>query len=71
MAAIDYSTDRLVVHAGPNPPSARIRDYATIRGRRIVHIPIGSLSPTSINKLRVVHILSGRDKRKIAKDYLW
>ncbi len=71
MAAIDYSTDRLVVHAAPGPPSSSIREYAAVRARRIVHIPLGSLSPTSLNRLRVVHILAGRDKREIAKDYLW
>jgi hypothetical protein len=25
----------------------------------------------SIRKVRVVHILAGRDKREIAKDYVW
>jgi hypothetical protein len=71
MAAIDYSVDKLVVHVGPHPPTTRIRDYATARNRKIVHLPLGSLSPASIQKVRVVHILAGRDKREIAKDYVW
>jgi hypothetical protein len=71
MAAVDYSVDKLVVHVGPHPPASRIRDYASARGRKIVHLPIGSLSPVSIQKVRVVHILAGRDKREIAKDYVW
>jgi len=71
MAAVDYSVDKLVVHVGPNPPSSRIRNYATARGRKIVHLPLGSLSPVSIRKVRVVHILAGRDKRETAKDYVW
>jgi hypothetical protein len=71
MAAIDYSTDKLVVHVGPHPPSSRMRDYAAARYRKIVHLPLGSLSPVSIRNVRVVHILAGRDKREIAKDYVW
>jgi hypothetical protein len=71
MAAVDYSVDKLVVHVGPHPPSSRIRDYAAARGRRIFHLPLGSLSPVSVRQIRVVHILAGRDKREIAKDYIW
>ena len=71
MAAVDYSVDKLVVHVGPAPPAPRIRDYAGSRGRKIVHLPLGSLSPVSIRRVRVVHILAGRDKREIAKDYVW
>ena len=71
MAAVDYSLDKLVVHVAAHPPSSRMRDYATAHGRRIVHIPLGSLSPVSLRKVRTVHILAGRDKREVAKDYLW
>ncbi len=71
MAAIDYSVDKLVVHVGPQPPTNRIRNYAATRGRKIIHLPLGSLSPISIQKVRIVHILAGRDKREIAKDYVW
>jgi len=71
MAAVDYSTDKLVVHVGAQPPPPRLREYAAARVRRIVHIPLGSLSPVSLRKMRIVHILAGRDKREIAKDYVW
>jgi hypothetical protein len=71
MAAVDYSVDKLVVHVGAHPPASGMRDYATAHGRRIVHIPLGSLSPVSLRKVRTVHILAGRDKRQVAKDYLW
>ena len=71
MAAVDYSIDKLVVHVGPHPPPPRMRDYASARGKRIIHIPLGSLSPVSVRKVRVVHILAGREQREIAKDYVW
>ena len=71
MAAVDYSRDKLVVHVAAHPPSQRMRSYAANQAKRIVHIPIGSLSPITLRKVRVVHILAGRDKRDIAKDYIW
>jgi len=71
MAAIDYSRGRLVVHVAKQAPSARMKTYAARQAKRIVHIPIGSLSPVTIRKVRVLHILAGRNKRKVAKDYVW
>ena len=71
MAAVDYSQDKLVVHVAAHPPSQRMRSYAASQAKRIVHIPIGSLSPITLRKVRVVHILAGRDKRDVAKDYIW
>ncbi len=71
MAAVDYSTDKLVVHVAPHAPPSGLREYASRQGKRIVHVPLGSLSPTSLRTVRVVHILAGRDKREIAKDYVW
>lgn len=71
MAAVDYSTEKLVVSLAPSPPPARMQAYASRQGKRIVHIPLGSVSPVTIRKIRVVHILAGHDKREIAKDYVW
>ncbi len=71
MAAIDYSRDRLVVHAATHPPADRLKAWAARQGKRLVHIPLGSLSPVTLRKLRVVHILAGRETRRVARDYVW
>ncbi len=71
MAAVDYSTEKVVVHVAPRPPSSRITGWAAQQGKRIVHIPIGSLSPVTLRRVRVLHILAGYDKRAVAKDYIW
>jgi hypothetical protein len=39
-------------------------------GRQLLYIPIGQLSPQKLRKIRVVHILDGQAKRRIAKDYI-
>ncbi len=70
-AGIDYSEDRFVVYCASRPPRGFLKQYASWMDRRIVYIPIGSLSPQRLKKLRVVHILWGKDKRKIAADYIW
>lgn len=71
MAGIDYSEEKIVVHVGADAPPERMRRYARRRNRKLVHIPLGSLSPRVLRKLRVVHILAGHDKREIADRYVW
>ena len=71
MAAVDYSREKLIVHLGLSPPSEMVKGHANRQGKRIVHIPLGSVSPITVRKIRVVHVLAGHDKREIAKDYVW
>lgn len=70
-AAVDYSREKLVVHAARRPPAPALSRYAAGQGKRLVHVPLGSLSPPALKKVRTLHVLSGRDKRAIAKDYVW
>jgi hypothetical protein len=71
MAAIDYSREKLIVHTSPRPPSRPMCSWADRQGKRLVHVPIGSLSPVSVRSLRTVHILAGRSTRAVARDYVW
>ena len=71
LAALDYSTERHIVYVAAKPPRSIFKTIAGRMGRTIIYIPIGQLSPISLKKIRVVHVLDGYDKRKIAKDYLW
>ena len=71
MAGLDYSIHRHVVYVAARPPRTLFRTIAGRMGRTIVYIPIGQLSPVTLKKIRVVHVLDGYDKREIAKEYLW
>ncbi len=71
LAALEYSRERQVVYVAARPPRSIFRQIAGRMGRSILYIPLGSLSPVTLKKLRVMHILFGRDKRTIAKDYVW
>ena len=71
MAAVDYSEGKFVVHLAKDAPSPAMHRYAASQKKRIIHIPLGSMSPVTLKKIRVVHLLAGRDKRDIAKSYIW
>jgi hypothetical protein len=71
LAAIDYSLERHVVYVAAKPPRSIFRTIASRVDRTIIYIPIGQLSPQSLKKIRVVHVLDGYDKRESAKEYLW
>jgi hypothetical protein len=71
LAALDYSPEKHVVYVAARPPRSYFRQAAQRLGKKIVYIPIGSLSPVTLKKLRVFHVLFGHDKRKIARDYIW
>jgi hypothetical protein len=70
LAALDYSIHRHVVHVAARPPRSIFKTIASRLGRTIIYIPIGQLSPVSLKKIRIVHVLDGHDKRELAKDYL-
>jgi len=71
LAGLDYSLQRYVVYVAAKPPRSVFRNVAARFGRTIVYIPIGQLSPVTLKKIRVVHVLDGYDKRDIAKEYIW
>jgi hypothetical protein len=71
MAGLDYSLEKMVVYVAARPPRSLLKTIAERWGRRIVYIPIGQLSPVTMKKIRVVHILDGHEKRKEAGEYIW
>ena len=71
MAAIDYSVKPLITYVAKKPPKSFLKSYAQRFGKKVVYIPIGQLSPVTLNKLRVFHVLDGYDKREIAGDYIY
>jgi hypothetical protein len=71
MAAIDYAVKPLIAYVGSKPPRSQLKSYARRFGKKIVYIPIGQLSPVTLNKIRVFHVLDGYDKREIADEYIF
>jgi hypothetical protein len=71
LAALDYSRETHVIYAAARPPRSIFRQIAGRLAKKIVYLPLGSLSPVTLKKLRVFHVLYGNDKREIAGDYIW
>ena len=71
MAAIDYSLEKHVVYVAATRPSGWCQTMAARLGKKIIYLPIGTFSPVTLKKIRIVHVLDGHDKREIAKDYVW
>jgi hypothetical protein len=70
-AAIDYAVKPLIVYVASSPPRTMLKNFARRYGKKIVYIPIGQLSPVTLNKLRSFHVLDGHDKRSTAGEYIY
>ncbi|MCE1245475.1 MAG: hypothetical protein LWY06_02400 [Firmicutes bacterium] len=71
MAAIEYCLEKNVVYVAAKAPRTYFKNFANRLNKRVIYIPIGQLSPVSLKKLRVFHVLGGHKVREIAKDYVW
>jgi hypothetical protein len=71
LAGLEYSVEKHVVYVAKSPPRSFIKQVAVRWGKQIVYIPIGQLSPLKLKQIRTLHVLAGKDKRLIAKDYIW
>lgn len=71
MAAIDYAVGPIVVYVANKPPRSLLKSFAQRYGKKIVYIPIGQLSPTTLNKIRIFHVLDGHGRRGIADEYIY
>lgn len=71
MSAIDYAVKPMIVYVAHKPPRKIFKNFAKRFGKKVIYIPIGQLSPVTLNKLRVFHVLDGHDKRDIADEYIF
>lgn len=71
MAAIDYAVQPIVVYVASKPPRSAMKSFAQRFGKKVVYIPIGQLSAVMLNKIRVFHVLDGRNRRDIADEYIF
>lgn len=70
MAAIDYCLEKNVVYVAPEPPTGWCRSIAERYGKNIIYIPIGTIPPATIKKIRMFHVLDGHHVRDYAPQYL-
>ena len=70
MAAIDYCLEKHVVYMAPTPPTGWCRSIAERYGKNIIYIPIGTIPPSTLKKIRKFHVLDGHHVRDYATEYI-
>src|SRR5690606_35497652 len=58
-ATIDYAVKLLIVYVASSTLRTALKSYARGYNKKIVYIPIGQLSPVTLNKIRTFHVLDG------------
>ncbi|MGD9160485.1 MAG: hypothetical protein PVG39_18860 [Desulfobacteraceae bacterium] len=70
MAAIDYCLEKHVVYVAATPPTGWCRSIAERYGKNIIYIPIGTIPPATLKKIRKFHVLDGHHVRDYAARYV-
>ncbi len=70
-AALEYNEKRAVVHLAEKPPSARLQSIAGRMDQKIVHIPLSTINPVLLGRVRRFHVLDSRERRDEAGDFIW
>ncbi len=69
-AAVMHSTQRHVAIVAPCPLKSVWRRIAQKHGKRLVHLPLARFSGRTIDRLRVVHVLNGKEVRSYAARFI-
>ena len=69
-AGLQLTREPVVLYIAPRPPHAFLKRVALRMGLRVLHLPLGSLSPQRIRRLRSFHILSGHQARSWAHRFI-
>ncbi len=69
--AILFSAEKFVAHIAEKPPTSFMREFASRFGKYIIHLPLRGFSASQLKKVRLFHILNGRDVRRYAGDYIF
>jgi len=70
-AAILYSKEKYIAYAAEKPPRKYFYSLAGIKNREIVYIPLDSFNRESLKTIKHIHILAGRNKRRLAHNYIF
>ncbi len=70
-AGILFSKERYIVYVAEKPPRKYFFSLAGVKNRELVYIPLDNFSQESLKTIKHIHILAGKDKRKIAHNYIF
>jgi hypothetical protein len=70
-AAVLYSKEKYIVYVANKPPRKYFFSLAGVKNRELVFIPLDHFNKESLKTIKHIHILAGRDKRRIAHNYIF
>ncbi|MFX1488114.1 MAG: hypothetical protein ACFFBI_03135 [Promethearchaeota archaeon] len=70
-AAILYSKEKFIAYVADKPPRKYFFSLAGVKKREIVFIPLDHFNKESLKTIKHIHILAGRNKRRIAHNYIF
>jgi hypothetical protein len=70
VGALDYSETPLVVYVARRRPRSTLYAVARRLGKRIVHIPPGTLNRDTLRRVQRFHVLADKNLRPIAESIL-
>ncbi len=65
-----YSECRHVALVSPSPPGRVWKQIAKKYKRTLVHVPLGQFSDSTVQQLRMVHVLNGKEVRSYAAQFI-
>lgn len=70
VAGLAYSEKQGIIYVSKKPPLLRWKKLAKSMGKRIIYIPLGSLNPIHVKRMRTFHMLQNKGVRNYAGDFL-
>ncbi len=69
-AACYYSRTRHVALLCGLPPGQAWRQLARLYGKTLVHVPLGQFGESTVQQMRMVHVLGGKEVRSYAAEFI-
>lgn len=69
-AGCKHATSRQVALLSPVAPGFNWRRIARMFGKTLVHVPLGQFSDSTVQQLRLMHVLNGKKVRSYAADFI-
>jgi hypothetical protein len=70
-AGILFSKEHYILYLAEKPPRNYFYSLAGIKNREIIFIPLDNFSKESLKTIKHIHMLAGKDKRRIAHNYIF
>ncbi len=69
-AGIDYSLEPLIIYTAPTAPSHDMIEYARMRGKKVLFLPLNRFSQKRLTRLQLFHVLDSKERRTSAEEYI-